>query len=420
MADYGNCRDVLKRTDSLNGKYALLISDGSNLYIINDATASKQVFYYFGNDAVWIASTPNLISEYKELNQTENDGILAYLNASEYRNNNSAWFGYETPLKNLFILPPNHLIDFQNRRIERFWPVEQPGKRTLNESTEYIAGIFKGTIESAAIRYKLHISLTGGWDSRMILSSSRKVYPNAEYYTLKSPEIYEKNIWDFLIPRKIADQYNLKYSIIEFGIAAPEKEFIDLFNKNSIFNRNVFTEVYYQYIKLGFEDRMNVTGVLGDQLLRAVYRCSGETTAEKIANQFKVSNYPHIIKSINDFLDSVRSYSVTFGIHIMDWFNWECFSANWGGIAATEHDIAREELRMVNCRELISTFMHIPEKYRYKDNPVAHRNIVKRNWPELLDISIEPSNIQHRKLKKILRFLHIERLVENLYRRMMH
>jgi hypothetical protein len=415
MADYQDYRDVIKRTHALNGKYVLVISDHNHLYVLNDATASKQVCYYFADGEAWIASTPNLISEYKKLEETENPGILEYLNSPYFRNQNKAWFGTETPYRDLYILSPNHLIDIQNRKTERFWPDGRPPGRSLHESVDIAATILKGTIEGAASRYKLHISLTGGWDSRMILSSSRNVCKDAEFYTLKSPGNYEKNIWDFLIPRKLADTYSLNYRVIDLDHVAPDAEFLDIFSKNSVFNRNVFTDVYYQYIKLGYEDRMNVTGVMGDQLLRAFYRFKGETTAEKIASRFRVSEYPHIIQSINDYLESVKPLLSTTGIHMIDWFNWEYFSANWGGIAATEHDIARDELRMVNCRELISTFMLIPDKYRYRDNPRAHRLIVKRNWPELLDTSIEPSNIQHRKLKKILRFLHVERLVERIY-----
>jgi hypothetical protein len=238
------------------------------------------------------------------------------------------------------------------------------------------------------------------------------VYRDMTFYTLDVPGNFEKNIWDYLVPSKIVETYNLKYNLIKLTGETPDRAFLDIYNKNSIFNRNIYAEVYYQYIKQGYEDKVNVTGTMGNELLRAIHRVRGECTAEKLATKLGVSAYPHILKFIRNYLESVQKYADKTGIHIIDLFDWEVFCPGWAGMSATEHDIAREELRIVNHRDLISTYMLIPEKHRFWHHPIAQRMVIKHNWPELLKFSVEPSNIRYRNLKKILRFLHIERFVE--------
>lgn len=408
-------KDVLKRTDYYNGRYVMIILDNSNLFIINDATGAKKVFYYFHDNEIWISSTPNLIQNYKQLENTNNELVLQFLNSDRYQNFDSTWFGEETPYADVYSLIPNHLIDINNRQVERFWPGNFAEKRTLNQSIEYASEIMRGTLKSAANRFKLHASLTGGWDSRMILSSMKEIIGEINFYTFVSQNVYKKNINDILIPRKIVEKYKLNYTTVELDNNNPPQEFLNVFKSNSVFNRNTYAAIYYNFINNGFENHINVTGTTGDQVLRAFYRLKGDITAKKLAAKFEYHHFPYVVNSIDKWLEEVTPLQKESPIHLIDWYNWEFYSGNWSGNSTTEHDIARDELRIVNCRELITTFMQIPDKFRYRDNPLTHKMLVRRNWKELLDFNVEPSNVQFRKLKKILRALLLEQKVENLY-----
>ena len=164
-----------------------------------------------------------------------------------------------------------------------------------------------------------------------------------------------------------------------------------------------------------FANNLDVTGVMGDQILRVYFRIPGKITAEKIADKFGVHDYPYAIRSIEQWLSETSEIAKMLDINQIDWFNWEHFCGNWGGVSATEHDIVGEELKVFNCRALIITFMLREERLRYKDNPRLHKYIIHNNWPDLLKIKVEPSNIQFRKIKKILRFFYMETLVDKLY-----
>lgn len=409
-------QEAFIRTDYFNGRYVMIIADENSQYIINDATASKQVYFHFKDDVFGIGSTPNIITTFIECEKTENQELLDYLHSDRYINLNKSWFGTETPYKDLFMLLPNHSLDLHQKKITRFWPVKNPPGKSTKESVRYIADIMRGTIESASNRYKLHCSLTGGWDSRMMLAAAKTRINEIEFYTFKSDDLVRKNKWDIIIPRRLTERFGLNYNVIELDGKMPDKEFMDVFASNSIFNRNVYTEVYDKYLQNGRDKKMNVTGIMGDQILRIFYRFDGEITAEKFADKFHEHSNPYVVKSIRKWMDEVEPLIPQFDYHLIDWFNWEHYFANWGGLSATEHDIARDELRFFNCRELLTTFMRFDNKLRYRDNPKAHRMIVNYNWKELLQENIEPSNIKYRKLKKVLRFINLEQTTENIYR----
>jgi len=410
-------KEVFRKTDFFNGRYVMIIADENSQYIINDATASKQVYYLFNENAFGIGSTPDIITTFIECEKTNNTELFDYLYSERYVNHNKSWFGTETPYKDLLLLLPNHFLDLHHKKNLRFWPVENSKRKSTKESVRYIGDIMRGTIESASNRFKLHCSLTGGWDSRMMLAAAKTRINEIAFYTFKSEDLVRKNKWDIIIPKKLTDRFGLNYSVIELDGKIPDKEFMEIYASNSIFNRKVYTEVYYKYLQNGHDKKMNVTGIMGDQILRIFYRFEGQITAEKFADKFHEHSNPYVVKSIKRWMDEVEPLLPEFDYHLIDWFNWEHYFANWGGLSATEHDIARDELRFFNCRELLTSFMRFDEKLRYRDNPKAHRMIVNYNWKELLCEKVEPSNIQYRRLKKVLRFIYLEQTTEKLYRK---
>ncbi len=410
-----NYNSVLKRTDFYNGRYVIIIFDGEEIIAFNDATASKQLYYFLKPESFFIASTPNLIKEFTDLKLHNNDELHDFLNSDKFRNKNTAWFGDETPFENVYNLFPNHYINLISKKTIRFWPRESLQTRNLKETVDYVSKILTGTMKSASNRYQLHSSLTGGWDSRIILSSSKQIKDSIDYYTFVDDTIQRKNIHDVIIPEKLSKRYNLTHEKIRIENKEIEEQFLEIFENNSVFNRNTYNQVYYKYIELGYEHYMNVTGTMGDQLLRVFYRFKGEITAQKFAEKFEVAEFPFIIKAIDKWLKEVEDLQEDSPINIIDWFNWEFYSPNWAGISATEHDIVRDELRVFNCRALITAIMQVKEKHRYRDNPKTHELIIKKNWKELLEFTVEPSGIQYRKLKKVLRFIGLEKSADMLY-----
>ena len=313
--------EVLHQSDYYTGRYVLIVSDKTNIYVFNDAIGLRQVFYYFKNKKFWIGSSPNIIACYTTCARTESNALLEYLNSDYFKNSNSSWFGNETPYKNLYLLQPNFHLDLLQKKTTRFWPNNHLEKKNLKEFIPFVSKILIGAILSAHKRYELQLALTGGWDSRVILSASRHITKDIEFYTVKEKENFKRNIYDFTIPQKLADKFNLNYFLIELDHKEPNHEFMKIFKGNSIFNRNVYTRHYSKFIELGFNKKLDITGVVGDQILKAHYRLNGDMSAENIAYKYNLQNYKYVVNSIKNWLKETEEIRENHEIHLIDWFN---------------------------------------------------------------------------------------------------
>ena len=71
--------------------------------------------------------------------------------------------------------------------------------------------ILTNMIEAATHRRECVMSLTGGYDSRLLLACAHAMLDKVEFFTIKST--YTKD-YDIAIPRRIAREKSLRYSVI--------------------------------------------------------------------------------------------------------------------------------------------------------------------------------------------------------------
>lgn len=69
-------------------------------------------------------------------------------------------------------------------------------------------------------------------------------------------------------------------------------------------------------------------------------------------------------------------------------FFWEHRFGKWASNSSMNYDVLVDSITPFNCRELIETWLMIPRKERMKCK--LHNKIIEDNWPELLDIPINP------------------------------
>lgn len=194
---------LVKDLDRYNGRFVLIISSKASLRIINDTTGFREVFYTFKNDLFACGSTPNIIAQTYDIEKTDDIDILSFYSSEAYKKNDYTWLGYKTLYKNILHLPPNHFIDTVEKKIDRFWPREPLEFIGIDECAEKCAKILKGTIASALNRYNLHMGVTGGWDTRLILSAT-KDFKNKIFFFVNKPTNFTKNHKDIRIPKKLA------------------------------------------------------------------------------------------------------------------------------------------------------------------------------------------------------------------------
>ena len=406
--------EVIEATDNCNGRFILIFSDSSSIQLFNDATGFREVYYTTIKGKTWCASTPDILKEFLNLELVDSKEIIEFRNSREFIKNDNLWIGYETLVKGVKQLPPNHFLNLHSCKLFRFWPNKKIEYLKLDEAVERLSFLFKGFIEGACIRYKIHLGVTAGWDTRLILACSKDYRDKIFYYTNKTPALNGKN-HDIKIPKELSRLLGFDINILDIPDNI-DNTFKKIFYENNILAHDKLLNVFYYGYRNGFDDFFNITGAMGNGLARAYIRIPAgkKPDTNTVSKLVGYQNIDYAKKELFKWLNESVNICKKYGINIMDLYQMEQDNSHWGALTASEQNIVREEIRPFNSRNLINTFWSVKEKYRYQYNPVLYKKIIEKNWKQAISVPVNPSrkDIPF----KLLRLIGIERYTFNLYR----
>jgi hypothetical protein len=415
MINMSSFQDVLKETENLSGRFAIIYCHGENNYIFHDATGFREIYYCFLQDKIYCGSTPDIIKKYAKMEPDKDKVLNEFINSNEYKTS-GFWVGIKTPFQNIFHLQPNFYLNLDKKNCHRYWPDKIRKEISLKEGANLMAQILKGTMIGATKRYELHQGLTSGFDSRVLLAASKGLKNQIKFLVNRVKKTTSSTA-DIKIPKIIAEKYNLNFEVVDIKNFIVDDNFRNIFYKNNVFSRETHIQVFYDaYIKK-FDDTYWVTGTFGNEILRIAFPLKKKRISSiDIAKHFKYNNYSYAIDSIEDWLKEAEEVYSKYGYNLINMFYWEQYTGNWKNLGGSEGNITREEIRPFNCRKLITTYISLKDKYRYKDYPMGHLMIIKILWKELLEIPIAAYiNTPSYWIKRTSRFLGIEILVDNIY-----
>lgn len=407
-------QDVLKETENFSGRYAIIYCNGKSTSIFHDATGFREIYYCFLKDEIYCGSTPNIINKYTNLELDRDKSINEFISSSEYKSN-GLWIGTRTPFQNIFHLMPNFYLDLDKKMSYRYWPYNKREEISLKEGANLMAKILKGTILGASKRYKLYQSLTAGFDTRVLLAASKDVKDQIKFIM---NIIYRHSLnADIKISKRIAKKHNINFEIVDINKFDVDSNFRSIIYKNNIYAQEAHINVFYDAYKKKLDDTYWVTGTFGNQILRIpFYLKKKRITSFDIAKQFEYNNYSYAVDSIEEWLKEAEEVYNKYGYNLVNMFYWEQYTGNLQALSASQQDIVREEIRPFNCRKLITTYISLKDKYRYKDYPKAHLMIIRILWKDLLKIPIAAyKNTPRYWVKRIFRFLGIGLFVHQTY-----
>jgi len=406
---------VAAGTDTLNGRFVLIYNTSNTIKILHDATGFREVYYFNDSKDFACGSTPDIIAHKLKIERDTDKELNNFFNSPQFNNGERRWIGARTIFKGVSKLLPNHYVDLLSNTAIRYWPRDNKKTMNLNETSIYLAKILTGTYDSAISRFKLQQSITSGWDTRVLLASCSRHKEKIKFYFNRGFKTDRGlvNSEDYLVTKKIAEKYGIPIRFIEFEDKI-DKKFENIYYANNLFARPKLLRVYYNAYLNKLDNVITVSGTMGNEILRLMSSLNRNSDrAQVFASTFKYQNFPFVIKTINEWLDSSR-YLRDKGYNLVDLFHWEMFFGNWGALSGSEQDIIMDELRPFNNREFISTFISLPDKYRYRDYPLGYVKIIELLWPELLNFGMD---IQNYKLKKALRIVHLEQLADKVYQK---
>jgi hypothetical protein len=409
----GRCADVIAPTFRLGGRWVLVAHDGTRTLVFHDAAALRAIYYVAGpngSQTARCASEPGLLARASGL--SPDPEALAYLRTRGDSDNEVYWMpGDTSPYAGIRALLPNHALDLETGVAARYWPVAPVPEVGFEQALAESARLLRGQLDAASRRWPLSISMTAGWDSRLMLALCRDVARDLFAFTLRYRDQYS-TFPDVGVPARLLPRLGIRHHVIEYPARIdPDVKAVARLNSGAL--GSAYSPDTQALLEAHPADRVCVTGDVAE-VVKAHYRVDGvpdgDLTAGHLARLLKIGDGPFARRAMEGWLASAPRPSP---VPLLDLFCWEQMAGRWQARIRSEHDTALESLSPLNCRLLLATMLGVEEARRQRPGFELLSALIRELWPETLSEPINPpevKTIRHR-LVSVAASLGITKLV---------
>jgi len=296
-------------------------------------------------------------------------------------------------------------LNLKTGEVKRYWPIRNCFPISIEKAVEDSSRILEGAFESASRRYDLALTVTAGYDTRVLLAACNKVRESIHYVTHTHANL-DENGSDIRIPKKVLESFGLKHNIA-YHFGDVDDDFRAIFRKNVTgAKRSTETNAYafWKYFeRLGKE--MVVAEGEGGGLGKSFYRnrvpSYFKLNRRAVATLVQMRGSEKAEISLGEWLDSAKG-AAEYGTNILDLLYWEMRLGNWSTLAISSYDMVFESFLPFNSRRIMECFIGVEEKFRLPPK-YTHIYLVERMWPELLELPINPATNWVEAVKEKLR-----------------
>lgn len=386
----------------LAGRYICIVSYEDKTFIYMDSSGSLSLVY--SPQQKMCAST--IMSIPYSDDTIDNIELIQELDV-ENKNNTFA-FGL-TPRNNIQRLLPNHYLDLSNWKSRRYWPLKNTNTAgTAISKSIKIAKILKKIIHIVCKNHKqVYLSLTAGFDSRVLLACAKKNLDAIDFFTWELPDSIAEN--DANLAKKIAKKYQLNYSSYPFREA-------ELSDKKLWLYRTGLSAGEVRGLSL--TSTVNSMGCnsfylpgLASEFGRGFYWRKEDSkktkfSTEDIVKRMGLPVNDIIISAAKDWLEKLPTKDP---YQILELLYLEQRLGCWAGVTAYGHAAGPIRLHPFSNREIFELMYTLPQEF--KNDEMIPLTIINYYWHELMeypvngtDYSSKDSNIKFSLYQKIIRF----------------
>ncbi len=392
LARSGECptfAEVVQRTASLGGRWALLYRHQRELKLFTDPFGSRQIFYHAKGVEKWCASQPHVIAQQLHIPRSVDPDLLGFVSSPLFAETENCWVGDGTLYDGITHLLPNHYLDLTEGKVVRYWPSRKFEHFPLGQAALSISDLLKGLLESASRRQPLLLAVTAGWDSRVLLAASRNLRGQIHYFTQRFGAMTEAHA-DLAVPARLLKKLGLKHHIHDCPDEV-DPAFKEILYKNvSTIQSEHKIPLYYDYYK-HHGGSLNVNGN-GSEIGRNHLRyASNPRSGRDLADSFGRKDDPYAMRCLQRWLEETQPVVDQCEMDINDLFYWEQrWMGNWKASWSADLDIAIEEFMPFNCRAIMELFLSTDKECRLVKQPAVHRAVIEYTWPEALSEPFNP------------------------------
>ncbi|MDD4149134.1 MAG: hypothetical protein PHE33_03815 [Bacteroidales bacterium] len=376
----------------LSGRFVLIVKIDQDLYVFNDASGFRQVFFTFHNENFYMSSNIFLFRYLFEIKQKKD--FQYYLHSAHYLQSPTyAWPAGYTFYEGIEHLVPNHFLNVNKKSIIRFFPNHKntiiTEESEIEDAIDYIVTMLKNSLISIKNKQAISLSLTSGNDSRVLLSLVKDFAKDIYFWISYN----SKKESDYFIPKEILNNLGLNFYPIKNKKLS--KDFLKFYSENTPLAHNSWAK--YNYSKIGkYPENYTVIRGASSETARNYYYPDGiHPKAVSLEELAKIGNFSFLkldfLKLIfENWLDKSETIIKNKGYNTLDFIFWEHREGVWQAQNQLESDFLFDVFVPYNNREILDLMLSIPNNYRDKKYPYIYRKIIEINHPELLKYPINP------------------------------
>ncbi len=387
-----SCHSFFDRTAIFGGRWVLIVSDGADICLFNDAIGLRQVFYADSDVAgeFWCASQPETIAGLLSLSM-DSDAV-DFVNSYAFRvNTEFRWPGNSTMYREIKHMIPNHFLDLKSGRCLRYWPHAPLPEVSADKALEGTCRLLRGLMKAASQRFDLALSVTAGLDSRLVLAASREIRDSMAFMTVREISMPEDHP-DITTPARLLARLGLKHEIVGSSLLF-ENGFVEVFKKNVSVPHYVYAPDAQAILAHYGRSRVAVTGSTAE-VSRSSFRAhmnspkNAGITVSDCARLQQTGDHPFALSHYEHWLSGIGEL---YNVDILNLFEWELDDGNWLAMCQLEFDIAWKDIfTPFNCRELITNLLALDYRHMSPPSFDLHMKMITALWPEVLCVPVNP------------------------------
>jgi len=198
---------------SVSGRFVLILNTEKETLLFHDPCGLRTVYYTQYEGKTFVGSEPNILKQVIPL--MEGERFSSYIGSSYVKTNIEHWIPSGCSLfEEVHHLIPNHYLRLSTLEQTRYWPARLLPRRQVDEVIADASDLLKRLMIAANNRFKLALSLTAGWDSRMLLGASKSISNEIYYYTLQYRDLHSRSN-DIKIPAELLRSLGLHHNILD-------------------------------------------------------------------------------------------------------------------------------------------------------------------------------------------------------------
>lgn len=400
---YQLAQELLRNVDSINdliccekeygGKYIILYSKGSHIFLVPDATCSIPVFYNIHEGDSICSDRCNYLALSEKMKEDEK-----LIKIRERSDIYQAMPSDITTYRYIKSLLPNHYLHVDERKSTRITNLKDPLMTlTVQDAVENIVPKINNLASYYSQKYELRCPLTGGKDSRVVLAFLNQHNKRIKNYTIIH-NAEKPDDPDYEVPRVLSNKCDMIHDeIYDKEPSESLKQYVD----------NYLGKGTYSYktlmIASTIKDYCKGCGIVNGDIIGQVGKCSlhrniPESLATKRYFRRKMHNFSYgSLKYIQDWINDIQTSDEKTNLY--DLFSVENRMGRWAGQENSIYNaIGQPYVNIFNSRSIIYSCARVDRKERAHGK--LHIELLRQINKQLLTI---PFGMDESRAEKIAR-----------------